>query len=81
MLDAENLFKMLIKHSHPTKKPLLIDLKSSQESIDDKIVNHFGWCRSAHNISDALTKNDCNTALYDLLRTNMLNPKVDQLFE
>lgn len=75
MTDSLQLFDVITKGSATTEKRLMIDVAAARESYNKYEISNVGLVASDYNIADALTKEKCNPALEELLRTGKdMNP-------
>ena len=56
----------------------MLDIYAARQAYKAKEISNIGFLRSSHNLSDGLTKRKKQTALYQLLKTEYHNPKLEQ---
>ncbi|OHW89527.1 RNase H-like protein [Colletotrichum incanum] len=79
--DSRSLYECLVRLGTTDEKRLMIDIMSLRESYEKKEISEVRWINGKDNPSDALTKKTPNSALEQLVTTNMLQIRIEAYVE
>lgn len=64
--------------NRPNGETHLLEIYAARDTIIERIVDEFGWCRSPHMFADAMAKLKPNNSLDQLLEKGTLDSKMEQ---
>ena len=74
--DSLSLYQCLVQLGTTTEKRLMIDIMALRESYEGREIDEIRWIAGADNPADAMTKDQPNRALEDLVSTNTTTLRV-----
>jgi len=75
--DSLSLYQCLVQLGTTTEKRLMIDIMALRESYEGREIDEIRWIAGADNPADAMTKDQPNRALEDLVSTNTTTLRVE----
>lgn len=78
LTDSRTLFDSIIPLCSMTEKRPLMDIFGLREAYRNGDLPNLGWIRTHYNVSNALTKDQEQGALHDVLRDHKINTPVYQ---
>ncbi|KHJ30833.1 hypothetical protein EV44_g3495 [Erysiphe necator] len=79
--DSKSLYDCLVKLGTTREKRLMIDVMCFREAYEKREIAEIRWIKGQSNPADAITKSKCCNALRNLIDTNSIFIKTNELIE